>query len=63
MSVGEYVKELRLERARTLLQEKGSKVEDVARVCGFNGSRQLRNLFKGRYGCSPRALPAVQASM
>jgi transcriptional regulator GlxA family with amidase domain len=54
LSIGEYLRELRLERARTLLQETGSKVEDVARVCGFNGSRQLRNLYHGRFGHSPR---------
>jgi transcriptional regulator GlxA family with amidase domain len=54
LSIGEYLKELRLERARSLLQEAGSKVEEVARACGLNGSRQLRNLYRGRYGRSPR---------
>lgn len=55
LSVGEYLSELRLERARSLLLEEGSKVEDVARACGFSGSRQLRNLYRGRLGRSPRA--------
>ncbi len=54
LSIGEYHRELRLERARALLQEKGSKVDDVARACGFTGSRQLRNLYHGRFGSSPR---------
>jgi transcriptional regulator GlxA family with amidase domain len=54
LSVGEYLGELRLERARTLLLEAGSKVEDVAKACGFNGDRQLRNLYRSRFGCSPR---------
>ena len=54
LSLGEYLKELRLERARSLLQEEGSKVEDVAKACGFNGSRQLRNLYQERFGHSPR---------
>jgi transcriptional regulator GlxA family with amidase domain len=54
LSLGEYLKELRLERARSLLQEEGSKVEDVAQACGFNGSRQLRNLYQERFGHSPR---------
>jgi len=54
LSVGEYLKELRLERAHSLLQEEGSKVEDVAKACGFNGSRQLRNLYQERFGHSPR---------
>jgi transcriptional regulator GlxA family with amidase domain len=54
LSVGEYLRELRLERARSLLEEGGSKVEDVAKACGFNGSRQLRNLYHKRFGHSPR---------
>lgn len=54
LSMGAYLKELRLERARSLLEEKGSKVEDVARACGFAGSRQLRNLFQAHFGRSPR---------
>jgi transcriptional regulator GlxA family with amidase domain len=53
-SVGEYLRELRLERARALLREEGSKVEDVAKACGFTGPRQLRNLYRQRFGKSPR---------
>jgi transcriptional regulator GlxA family with amidase domain len=53
-SVGEYLQKLRLERARTLLQEEGSKVDDVAVACGFSGPRQLRNLYRQRFGHSPR---------
>lgn len=55
LSVGEYLQELRIERARSLLQEDGSKVEDVAQACGFSGGRQLRNLYRGRLGRPPRA--------
>ncbi len=54
-SMGMYLKELRLERARAMLRENGSKVEDVARACGFNGGRQLRNLYQAHFGHSPRA--------
>jgi transcriptional regulator GlxA family with amidase domain len=56
LSIGQYLKGLRLERARALLEETDSKVEDVARACGFNGSRQLRNLYHGRFGHSPRSM-------
>ena len=55
LSVGEYLRELRLERARALLLEEGSKVDDVARSCGFSGPRQLRNLYQQRFGRSPRS--------
>jgi transcriptional regulator GlxA family with amidase domain len=54
LTIGEYQRELRLEHARALLQEDGSKVEDVARACGFSGPRQLRNLYHQRFGRSPR---------
>ncbi len=54
LSVGAYLTELRLERARSLLREEGSKVEDIAKACGFSGSRQLRNLYHARFGHSPR---------
>src|SRR4051812_11851066 len=53
LSVGEYLQELRLERARALLQEEGSKVDRVAEACGFSGPRQLRNLYLKRFGRSP----------
>ncbi len=62
LSVGAYLRELRLERARTLLREAGSKVEEVAKACGFNGSRQLRNLYHGRFGHSPRSMKANAAA-
>jgi transcriptional regulator GlxA family with amidase domain len=61
LSIGEYLRELRLERARSLLQESGSKVEDVARACGFNGSRQLRNLYRSRFGRPPRRVGLTAA--
>jgi len=62
LSIGEYLRELRLERARSLLQETGSKVEDVAKACGLNGSRQLRNLYHGRFGHSPRRMRVKAAA-
>jgi transcriptional regulator GlxA family with amidase domain len=54
LSIGEYHRGLRLERARALLRENGSKVDAVARACGFTGPRQLRNLYHVRFGHSPR---------
>lgn len=55
ITVGAYLRELRLERARAMLREEGSKVEDVARACGFSSGRQLRNLYRAQYGRPPRA--------
>ena len=59
LSIGQYLGELRLERARALLQEQGSKVDHVAGACGFSGPRQLRNLYRKRFGRSPRAQSAA----
>ena len=55
ISMGGYLRKLRLERARTLLREQGSKVEDVARACGFRDSRPLRYLYRRHVGHSPRS--------
>lgn len=54
LSVGAYLRELRVEHAEGMLREAGSKVEDVARACGFRSARQLRNLYRSRFGASPR---------
>lgn len=54
ITVGGYLRELRLERAGAMLREEGSKVEEVARACGFASGRQLRNLYRARYGRPPR---------
>lgn len=55
VSIGEYIKQLRLERARSLLGQDGSKVDDVARACGLGGARQLRNLYHQNHKHSPRS--------
>ncbi|MEZ5275297.1 MAG: helix-turn-helix domain-containing protein [Opitutaceae bacterium] len=53
LSVGEYLIRLRLERARSLLNDGNLKVEDVARACGYADGRQLRNLYRRQIGQSP----------
>lgn len=59
LSIGEFRRKLQLEHARALLQEEGSKVDDVARACGFSGPRQLRNLYHHHFGRSPRERPEL----
>jgi AraC-like DNA-binding protein len=51
----EYLTDLRLERARALL-ESGDPVEDVARAIGFSGAPAFTRLFRSRYGATPGAM-------
>lgn len=51
-----YQRQLRLERARTLLAETDLTVESVAARCGFRDARQLRRLVAEGFGTSPAGL-------
>ena len=59
LTIGQYVAELRLELAQTLLRDTGCKVDHVAAECGFSSARQLRNLFRKKLGVSPRKAVAA----
>jgi AraC-like DNA-binding protein len=50
-----YVREVRLERARTLLVEKGARPTDVAKEVGFATAAHFTREFKRRYSRSSRA--------
>ncbi|MCH6256222.1 GlxA family transcriptional regulator [Puniceicoccaceae bacterium K14] len=56
LTIGQYLSEIRLERARELLENTECTVEHVAQECGFSGARQLRNLFHKKYSRPPRAV-------
>jgi AraC-like DNA-binding protein len=48
-----FVREVRLERARTLLGEKGTRPSDVAKEVGFASAAHFTREFKRRYGTPP----------
>jgi AraC-like DNA-binding protein len=48
-----YVREVRLERARSLLGEKGTRPSEVAREVGFESAAHFTREFKRRYGTPP----------
>lgn len=48
-----YLREIRLERARSLLLENGARVSDVALQVGFESPAHFTREFKRRYGMSP----------
>lgn len=50
-----YVEALRVERARTLLQDGAASLEAVARASGFASAEVLRRAFRRRVGVGPAA--------
>jgi transcriptional regulator GlxA family with amidase domain len=48
-----YVEALRVERARTALQESGAPTETIARGCGFGSAEVMRRAFQRRLGVAP----------
>ena len=50
-----YVEALRVERARTLLEDGAESLEAVARAAGFSSAEVLRRAFHRRVGVSPAA--------
>ncbi len=55
VTVQGYATRLRLERARSLLQDPHLTIEAVAARCGFETARQLRRLWKESFGTTPSA--------
>ena len=53
MTPAAYVAQLRLERARTLLETTDLQIDEVARRCGFGTVETLRRSFGRRLGVSP----------
>lgn len=52
---GDYLRDLRLERAARLLRETGESVAQVACETGFADQSHLQRLFKAKHGISPLA--------
>ncbi len=49
----QYVRRVRLERARQLLEREGQSVEEVASTCGFGSAETMRRRFQQRRGVPP----------
>lgn len=62
VSLTEYVAQLRVERAKTLLASTGSTVAQVARQSGFSGEKYFRELFKRQTGMTPQAYRAAHGA-
>ncbi len=55
VSVFEYVRELRIERAIALLRESDMEIRDIASVVGFSNPSNFSTRFKERTGFTPKA--------
>ena len=52
-TVHRYIQEIRLDRARQLLEQKAGNVSEVAYKAGFRDPRHFARLFQQKYGRSP----------
>jgi transcriptional regulator GlxA family with amidase domain len=46
ITIWEYLTKLRIENARTLLNDPGNTIEAIASACGFKSARQLQRILK-----------------
>jgi transcriptional regulator GlxA family with amidase domain len=53
VSITEYRRELRLERAKTLMADPKRTIDEIAERSGFADARQFRRLWRDAYGVSP----------
>ncbi len=58
LSPMQYIKKIRLNRARELLQDQGLKVKQVAQQVGYESAAQFSREFTRYYGKAPSALSA-----
>lgn len=50
----EYIKRLRLERAKELLRDTNKKVQEITELIGYNDATYFSNLFQKAYGMRPQ---------
>lgn len=54
-TIGDYVHQLRVERAIELLKKRGLALSDIAYECGFSDQPHFTRIFKRRMGLTPGA--------
>jgi len=54
LSFGPFLRGLRLEKAREMLQDGSLGLERVAQECGFSSAQSFIPIFRKAYGTSPR---------
>lgn len=56
----QYLKKVRLNKAKSLLVDEGLRASDAARMVGYESVSQFSREFKRYFGASPRRLPEMQ---
>jgi AraC-like DNA-binding protein len=54
LSAGQYIRSIRLLKARELLSAKSNNITSVAMDCGFSDPSYFGRVFKQTYGMTPR---------
>jgi AraC family transcriptional regulator len=54
MTIGEYVRRRRADRAAALLNDTHLPLAEIAQACGFYDQSHLSRAFVARFGVSPR---------
>ncbi|MGZ4778335.1 MAG: AraC family transcriptional regulator [Thermoanaerobaculia bacterium] len=62
-SVGQFIRDLRLRRARTALVESRRPIKEIAVDAGFYDQAHFGRLFKQKFGVSPAALRSVSTEL
>lgn len=53
-NISEYIRNLKLEKATTLIKSGENSIEDIASMCGFNSTSYFCKCFKDKYGVTPK---------
>jgi AraC family transcriptional regulator len=63
-AIGDYVRQLRVERGAALLKEQHLSLAEVAIACGFHDQSHFTRVFRNAFGISPGryASPARRSS-
>lgn len=56
-----YYADLRLQRARRLLQQTGQSILQIGLACGFSSGSHFSNAYRGRFGQTPREARSQRA--
>lgn len=52
-NLSDYVTQMRVERAKQLLQETNMKIQDIAKLSGYQNVKYFLHIFKQSTGCTP----------
>ena len=53
MGIHEYVQQLRMEKAKTLLNEEGLKIQEISEMLGYKDKNYFSKAFRNYYQLSP----------